>query len=87
MAPAAVGPGRRRPSSRRTSITVADRFSGSDRTDTSTEAAEYALTNLGFTNKHVGVASGYVNGYGADALAGGPLEGQEKAPMLVTQGR
>ena len=33
----------------------------------------------------MGVASGYVNGYGADALAGGPLEGKEKSPMLVTK--
>ena len=40
---------------------------------------------MGFTKAHVGVASGYVKGYGADALSGGPLEGKEVAPMLITK--
>ena len=66
-------------------IDTAARFAGVDRAETSTQAAEYAVRNLGFTNNHVGVASGYVDGYGADALAGGPLEGKEKSPMLVTR--
>jgi putative cell wall-binding protein len=66
-------------------IDTAARFAGTDRADTSAQAAEYAVKNLAFTDKHVGVASGYVNGYGADALAGGPLEGKEKSPMLVTR--
>ncbi|HEU4514567.1 MAG TPA: cell wall-binding repeat-containing protein, partial [Nocardioidaceae bacterium] len=66
-------------------ITVLERFAGADRSETSELAAEWALKNLGFTNKHLGVASGYTKGYGADALAGGPLEGKEKSPMLVTR--
>ena len=66
-------------------ITTAARFAGTDRADTSAQAAEYAVKNLNFTDAHVGVASGYVDGYGADALAGGPLEGKEKSPMLVTK--
>ena len=74
-----------RPSSQAANITTAARFAGTDRADTSAQAAEYAVKNLNFTNAHVGVASGYVDGYGADALAGGPLEGKEKSPMLVTK--
>ena len=65
--------------------TSPQRFAGTDRADTSAQAAEYAVKNLSFTNTHVGVASGYVKGFGADALAGGPLEGKEKSPMLVTR--
>jgi putative cell wall-binding protein len=66
-------------------ITVRERFAGADRSETSTLAANWAIDNLAFTNEHVGVASGYIEGSGADALAGGPLEGQETAPMLVTK--
>ena len=66
-------------------IDTAARFAGTDRADTSAQAAEFAVKNLNFTDTHVGVASGYVDGYGADALAGGPLEGKEKSPMLVTK--
>ena len=66
-------------------ITVEKRFAGADRSETSTLAAKYATDTLGFTKAHVGVASGYVKGYGADALSGGPLEGKEVAPMLITK--
>ncbi|MGN6575214.1 MAG: cell wall-binding repeat-containing protein [Nocardioides sp.] len=66
-------------------ITVEKRFAGADRSETSTLAAKYAVDTLKFTNSHVGIASGYVKGYGADALSGGPLEGKEVAPMLVTK--
>ena len=43
------------------------------------------VENLDFVDTHVGVASGYAEGYGADALAGGPLEGKEMSPMLITR--
>jgi putative cell wall-binding protein len=66
-------------------IEVAGRLAGANRAATSVEIAEHAVANWGFTNEHVGVASGYVEGSGADALAGGPLEGQGMAPMLVTR--
>lgn len=66
-------------------IDVRQRFAGADRSETSEIAAEWALENLGFTDEHVGVASGYTEGYGADALAGGPLEGKEMSPMLITK--
>ena len=66
-------------------ITVKQRFAGADRSETSELAAEWAVKNLNFTNRHLGVASGYTQGFGADALAGGPLEGKEKAPMLITR--
>ena len=50
------------------------------------EATDLAvLKTLGFTDAHLGVASGYSDGWGADALAGGPLEGKEIAPMLITR--
>jgi putative cell wall-binding protein len=66
-------------------INVAGRLAGANRAATSVEIAEFAVANWGFTNEHVGVASGYVEGSGADALAGGPLEGQGMAPILVTR--
>jgi putative cell wall-binding protein len=66
-------------------ITVERRFAGSDRSETSELVAEYALAELGFTNEHVNVASGYVEGYGADALAGGPLTGKQNRPLLITK--
>lgn len=80
----AVGPGVEADLASR-GITVKERFAGADRSETSELAAEWALKNLNFTNKHLGVASGYTLGYGADALAGGPLEGKENAPMLITR--
>jgi putative cell wall-binding protein len=66
-------------------ITVERRFAGSDRSETSELVAEYALAELGFTDEHVNVASGYVEGYGADALAGGPLTGKQNRPLLITK--
>ena len=58
---------------------------GADRAETSVKAAKYAVKNFDFTNKGVNVASGYVKGYGADALAGGPLTGKQNRPLLVTK--
>jgi len=65
-------------------ITVEERFAGADRSETSELAAEWAVDN-GFSDEHVGVASGYTEGFGADALAGGPVEGNENSPMLITR--
>lgn len=65
-------------------IQVLDRLAGAGRAETSVEVAEYALTELGFTNTALNVASGDVDGNGADALAGGPLTGKQQRPLLVT---
>jgi putative cell wall-binding protein len=66
-------------------ITVEERFAGTDRSETSKIAAEWGLANAGFTNTGVNVASGYVQGGGADALAGGPLTGMQNRPLLITK--
>ncbi|HET7389081.1 MAG TPA: cell wall-binding repeat-containing protein [Nocardioidaceae bacterium] len=66
-------------------IDLAQRFAGSDRAETSTLAATYAVQNLGFSRTAVDVASGYQKGYGADALAGGPLAGKQNRPLLITK--
>lgn len=68
-------------------ISVADRLQGAPgtgRAATSVAVADYAVAHLGFTDQGVNVASGYADGYGADALAGGPLTGSESRPLLVT---
>ena len=66
-------------------IHVDERLAGADRAETSVKVAKYAKDHLNFSNSAVNVASGYVHGYGADALSGGPLTGQENRPMLITK--
>ena len=62
-----------------------ERLFGDDRAETSVEVANYAIDNLDFSNEAVNVASGYIAGTGADALAGGPLTGMQVRPMLITR--
>src|ERR1035437_152495 len=64
-------------------ITVAQRFNGADRAETSSLLADYEISQ-GFSATAVNVASGYVNGGGADALGGSALSGQENRPLLIT---
>src|ERR1035437_957331 len=64
-------------------ITVAHRFAGADRAETSSLLADYEISQ-GFSATAVNVASGYVNGGGADALGGSALSGQENRPLLIT---
>jgi putative cell wall-binding protein len=66
-------------------ITIEERLDGSDRAETSTKAATYAVEHFGFTDTAVDIASGYEDGTGADALAGGPLAGEQKRPVLITR--
>jgi N-acetylmuramoyl-L-alanine amidase len=66
-------------------IEVLERFSGKGRDETSAEAADWAVENLGFSKEALNVASGYTKGYGADALAGGPLTGMQVRPLLITE--
>jgi len=66
-------------------IEVRERLAGANRSGTAAEVAEYAVAELGFSDEGVNVASGYTEGYGADALAGGPLTGQQDRPMLITR--
>jgi len=56
------------------------RIGGADRTETATKFADFELANLGFANTHFNLARG--NDF-ADALAGGPHAGAEKAPILL----
>ncbi|GAB2739083.1 cell wall-binding repeat-containing protein [Nocardioides pakistanensis] len=60
------------------------RLSGRDRAATAVAVAEHAVKELGFAAAGVNVASGAEQGYGADALAGGPLTGKQQRPLLVT---
>ncbi|MGN6130764.1 MAG: cell wall-binding repeat-containing protein [Nocardioidaceae bacterium] len=66
-------------------ITVDKRLFGHDRADTSVAVAKYEVANFNFVKTGVNVASGYTLGYGADALAGGPLTGKENRPLLITK--
>ena len=65
-------------------IPTLTRFAGSDRSKTSTLVADYAVTNFGFSNTGVDVASGDESDGGADALASGPLGGTLKVPTIIT---
>ncbi|HEU4514797.1 MAG TPA: cell wall-binding repeat-containing protein [Nocardioidaceae bacterium] len=69
---------------RRKGITLEKRLAGPDRAATSVAVAEYALGTLGFAEAAVNAASGYEKGEGADALAGGPLSGEQQRPVLIT---
>lgn len=66
-------------------IEVSKRFAGSDRSETSTLLARHAITNFGFTDTAVNVASGYVEGDGADALGGAALTGRQERALLITK--
>lgn len=68
-------------------ITVKDRFAGADRAETSAKLAAYAIKNYGFSATAVNVASGYVQGDGADALGGAALTGKQKRALLITKSR
>jgi putative cell wall-binding protein len=66
-------------------ISTLERFSGSDRSQTSTLLADYAVDNFGFKDTVVNVASGDEAYGGADALSLGPLGGTEDpVPTIVT---
>ena len=67
-------------------IKVEERLAGVDRSSTSVKIAEWAVAHNGFTNEAVNVASGYTQGDGADALAGGVLTGEQERPLLITRG-
>ena len=59
------------------------RFGGSGRTETARLVAEYAATELGFSDRHVHLALGLRF---PDALAGGPHAGALRSPILLTAG-
>lgn len=61
-------------------ITVIRLF-GDNRQETAAQVADFAVTTLGWSAAHVNLARG--DDF-ADALAGGPHEGVEKAPVLLT---
>jgi putative cell wall-binding protein len=65
-------------------ITLAQRFAGADRAETSSLLAGYEISSQGFSATAVNVASGYVSGGGVDALGGAALSGQENRPTLIT---
>ena len=68
-----------------------DRFAGANRYETATMIADFEIAplgptatttgGLGFRANHAYLATGFVF---ADALAGGPLAGGERAPILLT---
>jgi putative cell wall-binding protein len=58
-----------------------NRIGGDDRRETAVKLAEFAISQLGFTNQHVNLANGAT---GMDALAAGPHGGVERAPLLLT---
>jgi len=60
------------------------RAAGTDRSDTSRLLANWEISNAGFATTSFNVASGDQTLGGADALAGGPLAGSTKTPLLVT---
>lgn len=61
-------------------VSTVERLGGVDRTATATRVAQWAIDNLGFSNSHVNLARG--DSF-ADALAGGPHGGREKAATLL----
>lgn len=58
-----------------------DRVFGNNRMETAAAIADLAIARLGFVNTHVNLARG---DFFADALAGGPHAGEEKAVILLT---
>jgi putative cell wall-binding protein len=61
-------------------VSTVERLGGVDRTATATKVAQWAIDNVGFTTTHVNLARG---DRFADALAGGPHGGREKAVTLL----
>ena len=59
------------------------RLAGADRTQTAERIADYAIGSLAFDTDHVNLARGDAF---ADALAGGPHGGKERAPLMLTAG-
>ena len=57
------------------------RLFGNDRAATATAIADFEIGNLGWQTAHVNLARGDAF---ADALTGGPHEGTERAPLLLT---
>jgi putative cell wall-binding protein len=57
------------------------RLEGADRAETAVAVARYAMSSLGFTNRHVHLARG--DAY-PDALVAGPHAGKEQAVILLT---
>ncbi len=66
-------------------IEVTKRFAGSDRAETSALLARHAIANFGFDDKAVNVASGFVQGDGADALGGAAVTGKSQRALLITK--
>jgi putative cell wall-binding protein len=66
-------------------IPTLQRFAGVDRSQTSTLLADYAISNFGFKDTAVNVASGDQAYGGADALSSGPLGGtQDPVATIIT---
>jgi putative cell wall-binding protein len=63
--------------------TTTQRLQGNTRRETAVEIANFAVANLGFVETHVNLARG--DDF-ADALAGGPHGGVDRAPILLTAG-
>lgn len=66
-------------------IEVTKRFSGVDRAETSAMLAQYAIEELGMDDSGVNVASGFVQGDGADALSGAAVTGKAQRALLITK--
>ncbi len=64
-------------------VTTLQRFAGTDRSDTSRLAANYAIDTLGFKNSHVNIATGAPVLGGVDALAGGSHGGAEDPTVVL----
>jgi len=65
-------------------IPTLQRFSGADRSDTSRLTGSFAISNLGFKNTTMDLASGDQSFGGADALSAAPAAGVNNTVMLVT---
>ena len=57
------------------------RIFGQTRSETAAKIADFVVDNLGWSAAHVNLARGDAF---ADALAGGPHEGRERSPLLLT---
>jgi putative cell wall-binding protein len=66
-------------------IEVTKRFAGADRAETSALLARHAIANFGFDDTAVNVASGFVQGDGADALGGAAVTGKAQRALLITK--
>lgn len=66
-------------------IEVTERFAGADRAETSAMLGRYAIESLDFSDTAANVASGYVDGDGADALGGAALTGKQNRVLLITK--